>query len=100
MVFVTQQLVIRHNLRSSSTLTYLHDSNTAWQGLVAALLTLWRQKAVRSRTGLIILATVYLGGIAALHITIPALASIEVFNITTQVKIVARGRPYYGFDDM
>jgi hypothetical protein len=91
MVFVVQQLVVCRDLYRSSRLTSLHDSNLAWQGLGGAIMTLYRQKQLPDRVWSAIAAAFYLGGIATLHATIPALYSVQVFNTTLNMEVATRG---------
>lgn len=102
MLFTVQQLVARRDLRLRSTLTDLHDSNTAWNGLGNAVLTMWRnaplpssirEPGLSSKPSRTLIAVLYLGGIAVLNMSIPALASIEAFHATEDITIQTQGGP-------
>ncbi|KAG6331847.1 hypothetical protein ID866_7242 [Astraeus odoratus] len=82
MVPTTQQLALRRNLLQCQTLTAIHDKFVAWTGLGAALITFWGQKEVPSATGGVLLISLYLCGVAILHITSSSLLNLEMFNAT------------------
>jgi len=91
MLLTTQQLVVRRDLDTERTLTSTHDSNDAWSGLGSSLLTLWRQFEAPVHVGGTFVAVLYLSGVAALHITTPALFVIEAFNITETEMVGTTG---------
>jgi hypothetical protein len=97
MLFCIQQLVIRQNSMESyrPTLTDLHDTDTAWAGLGGAMLTLWRQKKLPRNPLRVVLAAVYLIGIAALHTTVPAIISIKLLNQSIPTEVPTSGLPIF-----
>lgn len=97
MVYAVQQLVVRYNLRHASSLTDLHDGNAAWQGLGSAVLTSWARITTRlARSHRIATATLYLGGIAALHTTIPAVLSVEVLDLLQSTPLWTQTQATFG----
>lgn len=104
MLFCVQQLVSQRDLRSHSNLTNLHDGNAAWQGIGNALWTMWRNLplphplrkkygGVSSKPIRTVIAVIYLGGISTMHMSIPALASIQTFNVTEAITVATSGKP-------
>ena len=75
---MTQRLALRRLLTSQQTLTAMHDEFNSWIGLGSALMTLYGQSRIRSTIGSISLITSYLVNAAILHVTIPAMFSLQV----------------------
>ncbi|KIJ64350.1 hypothetical protein HYDPIDRAFT_28794 [Hydnomerulius pinastri MD-312] len=82
MVAATQQLAFRRNLLQRQTLTATHDKFGAWTGLGAALLSVWGQTRFASAFWGVLTVTLYLSGIAVLHVTSSSLMNLETFNDT------------------
>ncbi|KAF7330652.1 hypothetical protein MSAN_02450400 [Mycena sanguinolenta] len=95
LVFVTQRLAMRHNLGLTKTLTAAHDCISAWAGLGSALTTLLNQVFVPASVFGTLNIVGYLGCISVLHITIPAILSLEAFNATVAVSAITSGFPEY-----
>ncbi|KAF7378111.1 hypothetical protein MSAN_00235300 [Mycena sanguinolenta] len=95
LVFLTQTLAMRCNFRPNQTLTAIHDSISAWVGLGSALVTLWNQVAVPASVFGTLNIVGYLSCISILHISIPAILSVEVFNTTVAVPAGTLGIPEY-----
>ncbi|KAF8214817.1 hypothetical protein K438DRAFT_2138348 [Mycena galopus ATCC 62051] len=92
-LFVTQKLMMRHNLRAYQTLTATHDNIYSLTGLGSALAVLYRQLEVRaSLLGPISVAS-YLICISLLHITTPAIFSVPGFNASTPLTVQTLGLP-------
>ncbi|KAJ7762998.1 hypothetical protein B0H16DRAFT_1883880 [Mycena metata] len=97
LVFVTQTLWMRRSLRADKTLTAMHDHAAAWTGIGSAMLHIWHQKtAAASLTGTFTVF-LYLGNILILHISTPALFSLQTFNFTRPLQVETNGLPYYNF---
>ena len=79
------------------TLTAVHDNILAWAGLGSALATLFNQVSVPASVLGTLSIVVYLGCISALHVSIPAIISVDAFNATARVAISAStsGMPEY-----
>ncbi|KAJ6589714.1 hypothetical protein B0H19DRAFT_1304122 [Mycena capillaripes] len=93
-VFVTQRLSTRRDLRRRQSLTTTHDNGAAWAGMGSALAGMLNQrKNVPSSLVGVLSAFIYLGGILALHITTPALLAVEAFNSTQLVRVPTQGLP-------
>ena len=86
-----QQLAVQRQLHSSQTLTALHDSVNAWSGLGSSVLTVLQQFRVPATVFPTLITSIYLGCIAVLHITTPALFSLETFNSTMPTDIKTYG---------
>ncbi|KAJ7859234.1 hypothetical protein B0H13DRAFT_1901544 [Mycena leptocephala] len=93
LVLVTQKLSVRHSLVTAQPLTATHDSTAAWAGIGAASLHLWHQKAVRASIIGILSVFLYLGTVLVLHISTPALFSLETFNSTSISVTFTEGLP-------
>ncbi|KAK0494038.1 hypothetical protein EDD18DRAFT_1403012 [Armillaria luteobubalina] len=87
MIFLSQQLATRRNLHARQTLTATHDNVSAWTGLGAALLSLWRQTTVTASIAGALLVAAYFVFAAVLHITTPAIFSVQPFNSSRQATI-------------
>ncbi|KAJ6467344.1 hypothetical protein C8R45DRAFT_1079289 [Mycena sanguinolenta] len=97
LVFLTQTLSIRRSFRAHQALTATHDGVTAWAGIGSAVLQLWLQKALSSSIVGVLSAFLYLGNIAILHITTPALLTVQAFNSTYSVPVRTQGLPTFNF---
>ncbi|KAF8152683.1 hypothetical protein K438DRAFT_1987837 [Mycena galopus ATCC 62051] len=97
LVFVTQKLAMRHNLRLNlnRTLTSAHDCISAWAGLGSALATLFNQLFVPASIFGTLNIVAYLGCISVLHISIPAILSVEPFNTTVAVPAITSSFPEF-----
>ncbi|KAJ7229942.1 hypothetical protein GGX14DRAFT_581646 [Mycena pura] len=88
LVFLTQKLAMQRTTELM-TLTAVHDNISAWAGLGSALATLFNQVSVPAS----VLGTLgivgYLGCISALHVSIPAILSVDAYNATAKVAIPA-----------
>ncbi|KAJ6541169.1 hypothetical protein DFH09DRAFT_1393618 [Mycena vulgaris] len=87
LVFVTQTLSMRRNLQLNQMLTATHDNATAWTGIGSAVFYVWRQRARPASTLGVVAICLYLGNIMALHITTPALFSVETFDSSRSVVV-------------
>ncbi|KAJ7461339.1 hypothetical protein B0H11DRAFT_2312814 [Mycena galericulata] len=97
LVFVTQTLSTRRNLRMKQTLTATHDTAAAWAGIGSAVAHMWHQKAVPSSVVGVLSAFLYLGNILVLHITTPALFSAVAFNSSQSAKIGTESLPAFNY---
>ncbi|KAF8180038.1 hypothetical protein K438DRAFT_1976997 [Mycena galopus ATCC 62051] len=93
LVFITQKFALRRGLQFRKTLTASHDTTAAWIGLGSALETLFDQISVPSSVTGILLIVAYLLNISVLHITIPALFSVQAFNVSTPMNVNTQGFP-------
>ncbi|KAJ7894917.1 hypothetical protein B0H14DRAFT_3640700 [Mycena olivaceomarginata] len=93
LVYITQKFALQRNLQFGRTLTAAHDNATAWIGLGSGLETLFDQIAVPSSSISILLIVGYLLDVSVLHITIPALFSVQAFNISSPQIINTQGFP-------
>ncbi|KAJ7692064.1 hypothetical protein B0H17DRAFT_1061829 [Mycena rosella] len=99
LVFVTQTLSKRRSVRMDQTLTAIHDTTAAWSGIGSAVLHLWNQTVVSGSVFGVLSALLYLGSVLVLHITTPALFSVQTFNSTREVPVGTRGLPAFNVSD-
>ncbi|KAJ7676609.1 hypothetical protein DFH06DRAFT_1291586 [Mycena polygramma] len=95
LVFLTQKLAMPFNLGSKKTLTAIHDNISAWAGLGSALATLFNQLSIAASVFETLNVAGYLMCISILHITIPSILSVEVFNSTISVPGSTFGIPEF-----
>ncbi|KAJ7091742.1 hypothetical protein C8R44DRAFT_750382 [Mycena epipterygia] len=104
LVFVTQTLSTRRDLQAHQTLTVTHDNAAAWTGLGSAVVYIWNQKDIPASIVGVVSVFLYLGNIMVLHITTPALFSLQTFNSSRQVFVPTEGLPTinqsFGFNDI
>lgn len=81
LVATTQQLALRRNLLLQQTVTATHDKAHAWSGLGSALISLKNQFHIAASVWGTIAVAVYLSCITLLHVTTPAIFTLEVFNL-------------------
>ncbi|KAF7344292.1 hypothetical protein MVEN_01720700 [Mycena venus] len=87
LVFLTQTLSLRRSLHVDQMLTATHDNAAAWSGIGSAVVYLWHQRTVRASLVSVLFAVLYLGNILGLHVTTPALFSLEAFNSNRFVPV-------------
>ncbi|KAJ7307651.1 hypothetical protein DFH08DRAFT_1051509 [Mycena albidolilacea] len=97
LIFLTQTLAFRRSLWKVQTLTATHNSTAAWSGIGSALVHVWQQKAVPASIFGVLSAFLYLGSVLVLHITAPALLSVQPFNVDYSIRITARSLPIFNF---
>ncbi|KAF7376809.1 hypothetical protein MSAN_00098300 [Mycena sanguinolenta] len=95
LVYLIQNLAMRRNFGSGQTLTAIHDVISAWAGLGSALISLWKQASVPASVFGTLNIVGYLCCISILHISIPAMISVEVFNTTLAIPASTLGIPEY-----
>jgi hypothetical protein len=71
-------------------MTAVHDSAASWAGLGSAVTHLYHQTAVRGSILGVLYALLYLGNILVLHITTPALFSVEAINSTRELLVATQ----------
>jgi len=91
MLFCAQQLAMRSSLMRQITVTGLHDVAQAWSGLGSAIGNLYRQIKHPAALSAPVIAFLYLACIAGLHITTPALFSVEVIQSNHTVPVATQG---------
>ncbi|KAF8212758.1 hypothetical protein K438DRAFT_1805046 [Mycena galopus ATCC 62051] len=99
LVFVTQTLSMRRSLQRDQPLTETHDNTAAWAGIGSAIGCLWSQKAVPASVIGVLSTFLYLANILVLHITTPALFSLETFSASHPLLVETAGLPSYNFTD-
>ncbi|KAF9016770.1 hypothetical protein BDZ89DRAFT_1141216 [Hymenopellis radicata] len=89
LLFISQQLATRRNLYSNQTLTATHDNLSSWTGLGASLVSVWHQRATAAAVSSSLIVAAYFSCLAILHITSPALVTVQAFNSTEHTVIPA-----------
>ncbi|KAJ7733529.1 hypothetical protein B0H16DRAFT_1468119 [Mycena metata] len=97
LVFVTQTLWMRRSLQMDRTLTAMHDHAAAWTGIGSAMRHVWHQKTTAASLTGTFAVFLYLGNILILHISTPALFSLQTFNFTRPVQVETNSLPSYNF---
>lgn len=100
LVLLTQILSMRRSLQKDQTLTATHDNSVAWTGIGSASLLLWDRRTVAASIREVMSPALYLGGILVLHITIPALFSMESFTSSCSVTVLTRGLPSFNLSGL
>lgn len=90
LVLVSQRLALVRDLHTRQTLTAIHDKSSAWLGLGSSIMVLKDQLKVRAAIPSVAFIALYLGGVAALHITTPASVSVGTYNGTAFIKNATR----------
>ncbi|KAI0683023.1 hypothetical protein BC835DRAFT_1423689 [Cytidiella melzeri] len=86
LVLVTQRLALIRDLHTRQTPTAIHDKSSAWLGLGSSLVTLLDQTRVPAAVSSVVFIAIWLGGVAILHIAIPASVSVSVYNHTVATQ--------------
>ncbi|KAF7329355.1 hypothetical protein MKEN_00196800 [Mycena kentingensis (nom. inval.)] len=98
LVFLTQSLSTQHHLRRRQTLTATHDNLAAWTGMGSAIVALWGQRKITASVLGVLSTATYLACILVLHITTPALISVDAFNTTSLMNVSTTGLPFISHD--
>ncbi|KAJ7614504.1 hypothetical protein FB45DRAFT_1110285 [Roridomyces roridus] len=94
LLFLTQTLSIKHNLRKTQTLTVTHDTVAAWRGIGSALTSMFSHTPSLSA---VVPVFMYLGGIFILHISSPGLLTVQTFNSTLPAPVQTQSIPNFAF---
>ncbi|KAJ7499792.1 hypothetical protein FB451DRAFT_1206607 [Mycena latifolia] len=95
LVFIMHDLATQRDLGKKRTLTAIHDSLAAWAGVGSALATLYNQLAVPASAFGTLRVLAYLSGISLLHITTPAILTVQTGNISVPINVSTLGVPEY-----
>ncbi|KAF7336265.1 hypothetical protein MVEN_02174700 [Mycena venus] len=95
LVLISQTLAMRHSLHKSQTLTATHDNSIAWSGIGSALLSLWKQIVVPASVLGTLSVFLYLLNIAVIHISSPAMLSLQSFNSSRPTVLKTLAMPEY-----
>ncbi|KAJ7751923.1 hypothetical protein DFH07DRAFT_825880 [Mycena maculata] len=93
LLYCTQTLAISCAVRKYSTITSTHDSLTSWAGVGSSLSTLYNQISLPASVAATSSIFAYLAAISLLHVTTPALFSVETFNLAVQTTVETEGVP-------
>jgi hypothetical protein len=80
-------------------LTATHATAIAWGGLGSAFLRVWKQVMMGGLTMGVSSAFLYLGNILVLHITTPALLSLQTFKASRVHPVTTNSLPVFDFGD-
>ncbi|KAJ7755428.1 hypothetical protein B0H16DRAFT_715079 [Mycena metata] len=95
LLYVMQQQATLSNIRKYCTLTTTHDKLCSWSGIGSSLSTLYNQISLPVSVLATLSITAYLLALSALHVTTPALLSIETFNYSNSFEVPLLGRPQW-----
>ncbi|KAJ7019086.1 hypothetical protein C8F04DRAFT_353328 [Mycena alexandri] len=95
LVYLTQRSAMTRIFQEHSTLTATHDQVSAWAGIGSAAITLSKQVTSPSSVLRIFAISLYLSTVSILHVTTPALVSVESFNVTITTSVQTRGIPEF-----
>ncbi|KAF8148724.1 hypothetical protein K438DRAFT_1989092 [Mycena galopus ATCC 62051] len=101
LLFMTQTLAFQRSLRKLQMITATHDNIAAWDGIGSALVQIWHQKAVPASVFGVLSAFAYLAGVLVLHITSPALLSVQPFEVNYLIPVTTQSLPTFtlsGYD--
>lgn len=79
---MTQQLVLSAVMAKKQTLTAVHDIVGAWNGIGAAVSSLWQQTKIASSPSALLFVLAYLSCISGLHIISSSVIQFKAFNNT------------------
>jgi hypothetical protein len=86
---------MQQNIRSYQPLTVTHNRLSTWTGLGSALATLWNESSIPVSVSGTLNIIGYLACISVLHITMPAILSVETFNTTAPLLANTLGIPEF-----
>ncbi|KAJ7649984.1 hypothetical protein FB45DRAFT_1017396 [Roridomyces roridus] len=99
MLYLTQELALGFAIRKYSSLTETHDRMLAWSGIGSSLSTLYQQVS-SSGLGFSVLAiTGYFLALSLLHVTTPALFSVQPFDQIATIPITLQSIPQWNDSD-
>jgi hypothetical protein len=94
-VFVTQKLAYQYNLEKYQTLTATHDNLLSWSGIGSALNGLYLQISLPASVTGTLSVFAYLMLVTVIHITTPALVSVQTFSLSTSSVVPTAGIPQW-----
>jgi hypothetical protein len=99
LLYITQTAAIQNYLSNNQTVTATHDQVLSWAGIGSALSTLYSQLAIPATISGTLCVAGYLTAISLLHITTPALFSVQIFNNTILEDVETLGLPEWNTSD-
>lgn len=90
LVFLAQRLALRKALNTPQTLTALHDKTSAWLGVASSAVSLCQQIKLRTAAWGISGIALYLLGVSVVHISIPGVLEVQVYNATVSIQSQTR----------
>ncbi|KAF7341200.1 hypothetical protein MVEN_01855200 [Mycena venus] len=95
LLYLMQQQATLSNIRKYCTLTTMHDKLSCWSGIGSSLSTLYNQISLPVSVLTTLSITAYLLALSALHVTTPALLSVETFNLSSSFEASLLGGPQW-----
>ncbi|KAJ7321553.1 hypothetical protein DFH08DRAFT_712925, partial [Mycena albidolilacea] len=95
LLYLIQSLATQSSIREYCTITTTHDKFSCWSGIGSSLSTLYKQISLPVSVGPTLAITAYLLGLSALHVTTPALLSVETFNFSSSIGVPLQGGPQW-----
>ncbi|KAJ7692693.1 hypothetical protein B0H17DRAFT_1132929 [Mycena rosella] len=95
LLYLTQKLATHSNIRKYCTITTTHDKLSCWAGIGSSLSTLYQQISLPVSVWEAFSITAYLLALSALHVTTPALLSVETFNFSSSIVAPIQGGPQW-----
>ncbi|KAJ6452069.1 hypothetical protein C8R45DRAFT_1083520 [Mycena sanguinolenta] len=89
LLYLVQTQAISHVMNTHHTLTSIHDRVNSWAGLGSSIATLYQQFALPAS----------FSAVSTLHVTTPALISVETFNSTVSSQVAIEGLPQWPDSD-
>ncbi|KAG2740420.1 hypothetical protein P692DRAFT_201935550 [Suillus brevipes Sb2] len=86
LVYLMQGLTFLKNMTRHQTVTVLHDTVNAWNGLGSALECLWQQSTIPASWWSILSITVYLACVFILHVVSSSIIQLQTFNATVDAS--------------
>ncbi|KAJ7202372.1 hypothetical protein GGX14DRAFT_654311 [Mycena pura] len=93
LLYLTQSLAAHSNIQEYCTITTTHDKFSCWAGIGSSLSTLYNQISLPVSVGPALAISAYLLCLSALHVTTPALLSVETFNFSSSIVVPLESRP-------
>ncbi|KAJ6475437.1 hypothetical protein C8R45DRAFT_1159470 [Mycena sanguinolenta] len=95
LLYLTQMVSIKHTMGQYCTLTSTHDQVSAWTGLGSAVSVLCTQLKLPSSFLQISAISLYLATISVLHVTTPAIFSVESFTFPVPTTVNTMSIPQW-----
>ncbi|KAJ6449264.1 hypothetical protein C8R45DRAFT_1131086 [Mycena sanguinolenta] len=99
LLYLVQKQAISHAMKTHNTLASMHDRVNSWAGLGSSIATLYQQLVLPASFSATLAIFGYLAAVSTLHVTTPALISVEIFNSTISSQVVIEGLPQWPDSD-
>ncbi|KAJ6472517.1 hypothetical protein C8R45DRAFT_1013222 [Mycena sanguinolenta] len=99
LLYIVQTQAISHSMNTHHTLTSIHDRVNSWAGLGSSMATLCQQLTLPASVSATLAIFGYFSVISTLHVTTPALISVEAFNSTASSQVAIEALPQWPDSD-